>query len=171
MNSYGDGDGAGAGTGTGVEVNEGAQDGNGDGSGDGAGTGTGVETRRRTPDGNGDGNGDRSEDSSRDGNRDENNGNGNEDKIREGRREAKKPNKLQKSCRRHVGNGGDLGGKRKKCKKERVDPVAANPDNLESNNKAGGRAQGTQGSSKNCTNRESVSPLSRLIRDFRSKYH
>ena len=30
--------------------------------------------------------------------------------------------------------------------------------------------QGTQGSSKNCTSRESVSPLSRLIRGFRNKY-
>ena len=43
----------------------------------------------------------------------------------------------------------------------------ANPDNLESNKEAGGGAQGTQGSSKNCTSRESVSPLSRLIRGFR----
>ena len=95
----GDGDGAGAGTGTGVEVNEGAQDGNGDGngSGDGAGTGTGtgkgVETRRRTPYGNGDGNGDGSEDSSGDGNRNEDNENGNEDRIGEGGREAKKRKK------------------------------------------------------------------------------
>ena len=32
------------------------------------------------------------------------------------------------------------------------------------------REQGTQGSSKNCTSRESVSPLSRLIRGFRNKY-
>ena len=36
---------------------------------------------------------------------------------------------------------------------------------------AGGRAQGAQGSSKICTSRESVSPLSRLIRGFRNKYH
>ena len=34
-----------------------------------------------------------------------------------------------------------------------------------------GGVQGTQGSSKNCTSRESVSPLSRLIRGFRNKYH
>ena len=46
-----------------------------------------------------------------------------------------------------------------KCRKERVGSVAANPDNLESNKEAGGGAQGTQGSSKNCTSRESVSPL------------
>ena len=34
-----------------------------------------------------------------------------------------------------------------------------------------GGAQGAQGSSKFCTSRESVSPLSRLIRGFRNKYH
>ena len=75
------------------------------------------------------------------------------------------------SCRRRAGNGGDTGGKRKKCRKERVGAVAVNPDNLESNKEAGGGAQGTQGSSKICTCRESVSPLSRLIRGFRNKYH
>ena len=37
--------------------------------------------------------------------------------------------------------------------------------------KQGGGAQGTQGSSKNCTSRERVSPLSRLIRGFRDEYH
>ena len=36
---------------------------------------------------------------------------------------------------------------------------------------AEGGAQGAQGSSKICTSRESVSPLSRLIRGFRNKYH
>ena len=55
--------------------------------------------------------------------------------------------------------------------KERVGSVAANPDNLGSNKEAGGGAQGAQGSSKMCTSREGVSPLSRLIRDFRNKYH
>ena len=124
--------------------------------GDGAGTGTEVETCRRTPDGNGDGNGDGSEDSSGD-------GNGDEDMIGEGGREAKKHKKLQHSCRRHVENGADLGGKREKCRKERVGSVAANPNNPESNKEAGGGAQGTQGLSKNCTSRESVSPLSSLI--------
>ena len=64
-----------------------------------------------------------------------------------------------------------MGGKRKKCRKERVGSVAANPDNLESNKEAGGGAQGAQGSSKICTSRECVSPLSRLIRGFRNKYH
>ena len=52
-----------------------------------------------------------------------------------------------------------------------VGPVATNPDNLENNKEAGGGAQGTQGSSKDYTSRESVSPLSRLIRGFRNKYH
>ena len=52
--------------------------------------------------------------------------------------------KPQKSCRRRAGNGGDTGGKRKTCRKERVGSVTANPDNLESNNEAGGGAQGTQ---------------------------
>ena len=46
-----------------------------------------------------------------------------------------------------------------------------NPDNLESKKEAGEGPQGTQGSRKNCTSRESVSPLSRLIRGFRNKYH
>ena len=169
VNGHGDGDGAGAGTETGVEVNQGAQDGNGDGSGDGAGTetGTGVETRRRTPDANGDG----SEDSSGDGNGDEDNGNGNEDRIGEDGREAKKRKKPQNGCRRQVGNGGDLGGKRKTCRKERVGPAAANPYNIESNKEADGGAQGTLGSSKKSTSTESVSLLSHLIRGFRNKYH
>ena len=165
----GDGDGHGHGdgavAGTGVEVNEGAQDGNGDG----AGTGTGVGTCSRTPDGNEDGNGDGSEDCSGDGNGDCENGN--ENRIGEGGKEAKKRKEPQNSCRRRAGNGGDMGGKRNKCKKERVGSVAANPDNLGSNKEAGGGAQGAQGSSKICTSRESVSPLSRLIRGFRTKYH
>ena len=50
----------------------------------------------------------------------------------------KKRKKLQNSCRRRAGNGGDTGGKRKKCRKERVGSVAANPDNVESNKEAGG---------------------------------
>ena len=190
----GRGDGDGARAGTGVEANEGAQDGNGDGSGDGAGTGTGtgVGTRRQTLDGNGDGNGDvsedcsgdengdgngdRSEDCSGDGNGDGNgdrsedcsgdgNGdddNGNENRNGEGRREAKKRKKPQNSCRRRAGNGGDMGGKRKQCTKERVGSIAANLDNLGSNKEAGGGAQ---------QSRESVSPLSRLIRGFRNKYN
>ena len=67
--------------------------------------------------------------------------------------------------------GETRGERQKKCRKERVGSVAANPDNLESNKEAGGGAQGTQCSSKSSTSRESVSPLSRLIRGFRNKYH
>ena len=68
-----------------------------------------------------------------------------------------------RSVRRDVGNGGDLVGKRKRRRQERVMSVAANPDNLEN----------SQGLSKNyyCKSRERVSPLSRLIRGFRNKYH
>ena len=130
---------------------------------------SGVGTRRRTPDRNGDGNGDGSEDCSGDRNRDDDNGN--ENRIGEGGREAKKRKKPQNSCRRRAGNGGDTGGKREKCRKERVGSVAANPDNLKSNKEAGEGVQGAQDSNKICTSRESVSPLSRLIRGFRNKYH
>ena len=82
-----------------------------------------------------------------------------------------KRKKPQNSCRRRAGNGRYTGGMGKKCRKERLGSVAANPDKLESNKEAEWGAQGTQGSSKNCTSRESVSPLSRLIRGFRNKYH
>ena len=125
-----------------------------------------MGTRRRTPDGNGDENEDGSEDGSGDGNGDDDNGNGNENRIREGRREAKKCKKPQNICRRRARNGGDTGGKRKKNKKARIGSVAGNPDHLESNKETGGGAQGTQRSSKKCTIRESVYPLSRLIRGF-----
>ena len=58
---------------------------------------------------------------------------------------------------------GETRMEREKCRKERIGSVAANPDNLESNEEAGGGTQGTQGSSKNCTSRESVSsPLCRV---------
>ena len=134
------------------------------------GAGTGMETRGQTQDGNGDGSGDGNESSSGNGNRDEN-GDGNEDRIGQGEREAKERKKTHKCYGRCVENGGDLGGKKNKRRKETVGPVAANSDNLENNDEAGGGAQGTQGLSKNCTSRESVSPLLRLIRGFRNKYH
>ena len=50
-------------------------------------------------------------------------------------------------------------------------PVAANSNIVEINKEAGGGAEGTLSLSKNCTSRESVSPLSRLIRGFRNEYH
>ena len=169
MNGDGDEDGAG----TGVEASERTQDGSGDGSGDGVGTGTGVQIRGRTQDGNGDGSGDGNESSSGD-------GNGDEDGIGEGGGEGEKRNNHNKTWGRDVGNGGDLGGKRKTRRQERVGSVAADLliDNLEDikrvTRKEGGReVQGidSQDSSNNCTSRESVSPLSRLIRGFRNKYH
>ena len=119
-------------------------------------------TRGRTRDG--DGSGDGNESSSGDGNGDEER-DGNEDGIGEGGGEAKKCKRPHKSCRHDVGNGGDLGGKRKKRRQERVGSVAADPDSLLENRKEeGGETKGTQGSSKGCTSRESVFPLSRLIR-------
>ena len=112
-----------------------------------------THNHTHTPDGNGD------------------DDNGNKNRIGEGGREGEKRKKPQSSCRRRAGNGGDTGGNKKKCRKERVGSVAANPDYLGSNKEAGGGAQGAQGSSKICTSRESVSPLSRLIRGFRNKHH
>ena len=53
-------------------------------------------------------------------------------------RGTKKRKKPQNSCRRRAGNGGDMGGKRKKCRKERVRSVAANSDDLGSYKEAGG---------------------------------
>ena len=53
--------------------------------------------------------------------------NGNEDGIGEGGSEAQKRKKVHKSCRRDVGNGGNLGGKRNKRRQRRVGSVAANP--------------------------------------------
>ena len=161
VSGYGDGDGAG----TGVEMNEEAQDGIGRGTGAGmgrergrgwgrgrgpvdehrmgTGTGTGTEARTVTEMGT------------------ETRITGTGTRIGSGR--AGERRKSARNCKIVVdagtGNGGDTGGMRKKCK-ETVGSVAANPDNLESNMEAGGGAQRTQGSSKNCTSRESVSPLS-----------
>ena len=60
----------------------------------------------------------------------------------------------------------------KKRRQERIGSEAANPDNVKNRKEAGGETQGNQGISKNCTtSRESVSPVSRLIRGFRNKYH
>ena len=98
-----------------------------------------METRGQTQDVNGDGSGYGNERSSGDGNRNKDgNGNGNEVRIGEGEREVEKQKKPHKSCRRPVGNGGDLSGKMKKRRKEKVGAVAANPDNLANNKEAGG---------------------------------
>ena len=152
MNGDGGGDGAGTGMGTEVEANEGAQYGNEDGSEDGVGTARGrgwrVDEHRM---GTGTGAGTGNESSSGDGNGDEDgNGDRNEDGIGEGGREANKRKKPHRSCRRNVGNGGDLDGKRKTRRRERVGSVAANPDNLENSKEAEGKTR------KNCTSRENV---------------
>ena len=71
-----------------------------------------------------------------------------------------------------MGNEGDLGGKRGKCRNERVGLVAANPDSLESNKMAGGEHKVLEAqSSKKCTSKKSAYPQSRLIRGFRNKYN
>ena len=75
----------------------------------------GVETRGPTQDDNGDRSGDGNESSSGDRNGDKDgNGVGSKDGIDEGGGEVKKHKKPHNRCRRHVGNGGDLGENRKK---------------------------------------------------------
>ena len=84
-----------------------------------------MGTRRRTPDG----------------------------RVRSGRaEERRKSARNRKIVVDAVRESGETRVDRKKCRKERVGSVAANPDNLESDKEAGGGAQGTQGSSRNCTN-------------------
>ena len=57
------------------------------------------------------------------------------DRIGEGGGEANTREKPHKSCRRHVGNGADLGGAiKKKRRQEKVRSVAVDPDNLENIN-------------------------------------
>ena len=148
------GDGDGAGTKTGVEANEERK----------MGIGMGVETLERTQDMNEDGSGDGNDSNSGHGDAD---GIGNEDGIGESGGEAKKRKKPHK--RRDMGNGGDLSRKRKNVDNKGLAAVAADPDNLKDGKEAGGETQGTLGLSKNCSSKESVSPLSRLIRGFRSK--
>ena len=58
------------------------------------------------------------------------------DRIGESEGGAKKRTKPDNRCRRGVGNGGDLGGNRKK-RNERVGSVVADPDNLENSEEAG----------------------------------
>ena len=49
----------------------------------------------------------------------------------------KKRKKHQESYRRDVGNGGDLGGRRRKLRKESIGQVDVNPEDLENRKKAG----------------------------------
>ena len=131
----------GGGNGDGSGVGDGNGDVNGHGDGDGAGVETGVGVNEGAQDGNGDGSGDRA-------------GMGTE---------------VETHRRTPDGNGD--GPKVSSCRKGSLGPVAANSNIVEINKEAGGGAQGTLSLSKNCTSRESVSPLSRLIRGFRNKYH
>ena len=121
VNGHGGGDEAGVGTETEVEVKEGVQDGIGDGSGDGAGMGTGTGWRpideHRMGTGTGTGTEARTVAEMRTGAR----------ITGTGTWIGSRP---QNSCSRHVGTGQDLGGNRKKYRKERAVPVAVNPDNL-----------------------------------------
>ena len=122
-----------------------------------------MEARGQTQSGNGDRSGDLSETSSGDGiGEEDGSGNGNEDGIEEGGGEAKNHKKAHKRCRCPMGNEGYLDEKRKKRRKERVGPVAPNPDNLANNKEAGGGGTSTQGLIKNCTSRKCVSPMSRF---------
>ena len=164
VDGHGDGDGAGAGAG--VEVNEGAQDVNGNRAG--TGTGTRVRTRRRTPDGKGTGTGMEARIVAEMGTGTGITGTRVGSGRAEGRRKSARNRKIAVDAVRETG---ETWVESEKCRKERVGSVAANPDNLGSNKEAGGGAQGAQGSSKICTSRESVSPLSRLIRGFRNEYH
>ena len=65
---------------------------------------------------------------------------GNEDGIGEGGREAKKCKNPHRSCRRHVINGRDLGGKGSKRRHEGIGSIISNPDNIEKRKEAGGRS-------------------------------
>ena len=91
-------------------------------------------------------------------------------RIEKDGREVEKRKKLQRSFRRDVGNGGGLGGNRntrtRKCWFSSCRPRY-------SREQQGSRGRSTRysGLSKNCTSRESVSPLSRTIIGFRNKYN
>ena len=55
-----------------------------------------------------------------------------------------------------------MGGKRKKCRKERVGSVAANPDNLGSNKEAGGGGHKVLRAQVRFVQVERVCPLCRV---------
>ena len=147
-------------------MNERAQYGNGARTG----TGTGVETCRRTQDVNGTGTGTEAKIVAEMGTGTRITGTGTRIGLgrAEERRRSARNRKIVVDAMWETGETW-LGGKRKKCRKERVGPVAANPNNLESSKEAPGGARGTQNLSKNFISRESVTPWSRLIRGFRNK--
>ena len=59
---------------------------------------------------------------------------------------------------------------KKKRIQERVRSVAADPYNSENSKEEGGEHKLLRARVKNCTSRESVSPLSRSVRGFRNRY-
>ena len=67
------------------------------------------------------------------------------DRIGEKVGEAKERKKPQTIRRHDVGNGGDLGERRKKCRQYSIDPVAVEPEYQEISKEAGREAQGTRG--------------------------
>ena len=71
-----------------------------------------------------------------------------------------------------MGNRGDLSGRRRKHRQGSIGySVDVDPRNLENSKEAVKGTQDTHGSSKQCTSRDGVSPLSRLTRVFRLKHH
>ena len=80
--------------------------------------------------------------------------------------------KIRNSCRHDLENGGDSGGRRKKrtVNKRVLLHSVDDLDDLENGKKEQREAQGAQGLNKDYC-REGISPLSRLIRGFRGKYH
>ena len=89
--------------------------------------------------------------------------------IVEGGGEAKMRKNPPRSHRRDVGNRGDMARKGKIRRQERLGSVDVDTEGLKNSNKAGREAQGTRSLEENC--RESMSPLSRLIRTFRNKHN
>ena len=133
MNCHGDEDGTEATAGTGVEVNQGAQDENEDGSGGESGTGSGAGWRHvgehRMETGTGTVTEARTIAEMVTGTRITGTriGSGRTER----RRRSAKKRKIVVDAMRETGET------YKKCRTERVGPVAANPDNPESNNEAG----------------------------------
>ena len=64
-----------------------------------------------------------------------------------------------------------MGGNREKCRQESAGSVGADPDILDNSKKAERDVRSTHGLKENYTSRDSVPPLSRLIRGSRNKYH
>ena len=126
-----------------------------------------INTHTHTRDRDGDEGGDGNESSSGDRNRNEDgdgdgDGDGVEGGIGAGGGGGKKLKKPRTSYRRDVGNGVNLGGKRKKRRHERVGSVAADPDKLQ-NSKEQGRKHKAFRASVRAVQVERVCPLYRSV--------